>query len=74
MVKSQYKVKKEQLAKIIKLRRSSLGITQQTLADLAGVGLNTIVAIERAEGNPRWETICRICDTMGLKIDIKLKD
>ena len=37
---------------IIKERRKHLGVNQQTLADLAGVGLNTLVAIERGEGNP----------------------
>ena len=38
---------------IIKERRKHLGVNQQTLADLAGVGLNTLVAVERGEGNPR---------------------
>ena len=46
---------------IIKERRKHLGVNQQTLADLAGVGLNTLVAIERGEGNP------------GLQMNIKLK-
>ena len=35
---------------IIKERRKHLGVNQQTLADLAGVGLNTLVAIERGGG------------------------
>ena len=36
----------------IKKRRKELQINQQTLADLAGVGINTLVAIERGTGNP----------------------
>ena len=44
---------------IIKERRKHLGVNQQTLADLAGVGLNTLVAIERGEGNPQLSTLFR---------------
>jgi len=58
---------------IIKERRKHLGVNQQTLADLAGVGLNTLVAIERGEGNPQLSTLLTILDTLGLQMDIKLK-
>ncbi|MCR5364722.1 MAG: type II toxin-antitoxin system Y4mF family antitoxin [Prevotella sp.] len=58
---------------IIKERRKHLGVNQQTLADLAGVGLNTLVAIERGEGNPQLNTLLTILDTLGLQMDINLK-
>lgn len=58
---------------IIKERRKHLGVNQQTLADLAGVGLNTLVAIERGEGNPQLGTLLTILDTLGLQMDINLK-
>ena len=58
---------------IIKERRKHLGVNQQTLADLAGVGLNTLVAIERGEGNPQLNKLLTILDTLGLQIDINLK-
>ena len=58
---------------IIKERRKHLGVNQQTLADLAGVGLNTLVAIERGEGNPQLSTLLTVLDTLGLQMDIKLK-
>ena len=58
---------------IIKERRKHLGVNQQTLADLAGVGLNTLVAIERGEGNPQLSTLLTVFDTLGLQMDIKLK-
>ena len=37
----------------IQSRRKELGITQQELADIAGVGINTLVAVERGLGNIR---------------------
>lgn len=58
---------------IIRERRKHLGVNQQTLADLAGVGLNTLVAIERGEGNPQLNTLLTILDTLGLQMDINLK-
>lgn len=36
----------QNIGEIIKNRRKSLNITQPTLASLADVGLNTVVAIE----------------------------
>lgn len=63
----------KEIGNIIKERRKRLGVNQQTLADLAGVGLNTLVAIERGEGNPQLNTLMTILDTLGLQMDIKLK-
>ena len=63
----------KEIGTIIKERRKHLGVNQQTLADLAGVGLNTLVAIERGEGNPQLNTLMTILDTLGLQMDIKLK-
>jgi DNA-binding XRE family transcriptional regulator len=40
----------KEIGNVIKERRKKLGINQQTLADLASVAVNTVVAIERGEG------------------------
>ena len=58
---------------IIKERRKHLGVNQQTLADLAGVGINTLVAIERGEGNPQLNTLLTILEALGLEADIHIK-
>ena len=63
----------KEIGTIIKERRKLLGVNQQSLADLAGVGLNTLVAIERGEGNPQFNTLLTILDTIGMQMDIKLK-
>ena len=65
---------KIELGELIKTRRKSLKIDQRTLALLAGVGLNTVVAVERGEGNPKISTLISILDTIGLQIKITLKD
>lgn len=61
------------IGKTIRERRKKLGVNQQTLADLAGVGINTLLAIERGEGNPQLSTLMTILDTLGLQLDIKMK-
>ncbi|MBR6171534.1 MAG: helix-turn-helix transcriptional regulator [Bacteroidaceae bacterium] len=63
----------KEIGNIIKERRKYLKVTQQTLADLAGVGVNTLVAIERGEGNPQLSTLITILDTLGLEININIK-
>ena len=47
----------QEIRQTIKNRRQQLCINQQTLADLAQVGINTIVAIERGKGNPSFATL-----------------
>ncbi len=63
----------QEIGKAIKERRKKLGVNQQTLADLAGVAVNTVVAIERGEGNPQLATLLTILDTLGLQLDINTK-
>lgn len=73
-MKYQYIVNMKTLGEEIKVRRTVLKIRQQELADLAGVSINTVVAIERGTGNPRIETLVSVCDVLGLQIVTKLKD
>ncbi|MCH5224771.1 MAG: helix-turn-helix transcriptional regulator [Muribaculaceae bacterium] len=56
---------------ILRERRKEVGITQQELADLAEVNINTIVTIERGDGNPKIQTIIGICEVLGLEILLK---
>jgi y4mF family transcriptional regulator len=63
----------KELGTVIKERRKHLAVNQQTLADLAGVSINTLVAIERGEGNPQLATLLTILDTLGLQMDLRIK-
>ena len=63
----------EELGSIIKERRKSLSITQRELAVLAGVGINTLTKIERGEANPSLKVVINLLNTLGLRIDIKIK-
>ena len=62
-----------QLGETIKQRRQRLNIRQNDLADLAGVGLRSLVAIENGRGNPSFETLAKIVDVLGLELTLALK-
>jgi transcriptional regulator with XRE-family HTH domain len=51
-------------------RRIALRLTQQTLADLAGVSRSSIQALERGSGSVKFGSVVEIADILGLNIDV----
>jgi len=64
----------DELAHIIKDRREVLKITQEHLAELSGIGLRTLKAIETGNGNPTLSTMIKIAEVLGLKLNLNIKD
>jgi len=64
----------EKIIRIIKERRDALQVTQETLAELSGVGLRTLKQFESGKGNPTLETLQKIADVLGLEVSLKIKD
>ena len=61
------------LAELIKERRKVLNVTQETLADLADVGLRTLKEFESGKGNPTLSTLQKLCDVLGFEIKFVIK-
>ena len=61
------------IGQIIKARRKELGLTQNTLALLSQVGINTIVSIERGSKSPSLETLTKVADVLGLDLRLEVK-
>ena len=57
----------------IRARRKFLKITQEELAEIAGVGVNTLIKLERGEGNPTLSVIRKVLDVLGLDICTTIK-
>ena len=57
----------------IRNRRKFLKITQEELADIAGVGINTLIKMERGDGNPTLSVINKVLDVLGLEICTTVK-
>lgn len=63
----------EELGNTIKERRKLLGITQQDLADLADVNINTVIRIEGNKINPSIEVINSIAQILGMELKLEVK-
>lgn len=63
----------EQLILQIKQRREELQITQETLAEIAEVGLRTLKQFESGKGNPTLQTITKISEVLGMELKLQIK-
>ena len=63
----------EQLVITLKHRREVLGVTQEQLADLSGVGLRTLKALESKKSNPTLETLTKLADVLGMELKLEVK-
>lgn len=61
------------LATRIRERRKLLNIRQGDLAELSGIGLRTVIALENGTANPSLETLTRIIEVLGLEITLNVK-
>lgn len=62
------------LIQTIKQRREILQVSQETLAELAGVGLRTLKQLESGNGNPTLLTLQKIADVLGMEVCLKVKE
>lgn len=62
-----------ELITILKHRREELGVTQEYLAELAGVGVRTLKKIESGRGNPTVETLGKLAEILGMDLQLVVK-
>ncbi len=61
------------LIEAIKERREMLQVTQESLAELSGVGLRTLKQFESGKGNPTVQTLTKLADALGLELTFHVK-
>ena len=59
--------------KLIKERRTLLGMTQQDLSDYTELSLRIIKSIESEKGNPSLKTLEKITEVIGLELIMRVK-
>ncbi len=64
----------KKLIRTIKERREVMQVTQETLAELSGVGLRTLKQFESGKGNPTLLTLQKLVDVLGMEICLKIKN
>ncbi len=62
-----------ELGNILRNRRQTLRTTQQTLAEMSGVSVRMIKAIEGGYANPSIATLEKILNVVGLQLVISDK-
>jgi len=62
----------KQLGKAVRLRRQSLGLSQEALAHRSGLHRTYMTDIERGTRNPSLRTIAHIAAGLGVAIDTLL--
>lgn len=63
----------KEFGNMIKERRKVLKINQDDLSEISEVALHTISDIESGKGNPTLNVMAKICDVLGLELDVRIK-
>ena len=63
----------DKLISTLKDRRDNLRLTQEGLAEMAGVNLRTLKEFERGKGNPTLDTLQKLADVVGLELVFQVK-
>ena len=62
-----------EIIQTIKKRREMLQVTQETLAELSGVGLRTLKQFESGKGNPTLLNLQKLADVLGMEVCLQVK-
>ena len=62
-----------ELIQALKKRREILGVTQEHLAELSGVGLRTLKALESGKSNPTFKTMNKLAEVLGMELKLEVK-
>ncbi len=62
-----------EIGQIIKKRRDTLQISQQTLSGVSGIAVHSLSNIEAGKGNPTVHTLSRVLDVLGMDIRVDVK-
>lgn len=62
------------MGSLIRERRIVLGLTQQELADYAGMSLRMLVALENDKANPSLKILEALASVLGMEVTLKLKE
>jgi len=62
----------KQIGTALKERRKFLKITQENLADISEISERTLRDIEKGLTNPELESLMKLCEVLGLEIEVSI--
>ncbi len=63
----------EEMGQLVRARRKFLQLRQRDLAELAGVTLRGLTAIEGGRGNPTLNQLSKIASVLGMQVTLTQK-
>lgn len=63
----------EELGQRIRSRRLTLGLTQQSLAEIAGLSVHGLSNLESGKGNPTLAVLTHLADALGLDLRLEVR-
>ncbi|MGA2164327.1 MAG: helix-turn-helix domain-containing protein [Solirubrobacteraceae bacterium] len=63
----------DELGPLVRDRRNELGLSQQALADLAGVHRTYIIMIEQGKRAKKLDTVLMILHTLGMDLEVRVR-
>lgn len=61
----------ESIGMRLRERRHALMVSQQALAELAGISVHTLSNVESGRGNPSIQILDRLLDCLGLELSVQ---
>jgi len=61
------------LGRAIKDRRNELGYTQETAAEVLGIGRRLLIELERGQRSVRMATVLKVLAGLGLDLHVELR-
>lgn len=62
----------KRLGEQLRARRRELRLTQQELADLAGVSVRSIIALELGKPTVRFDVVSSVLTSLGLTLEVNV--
>lgn len=59
-----------EISGLIKFRRRELGLSQDTVAEIAGISIRTVQDAESSQGSPSWNTLQSLFQALSLKFEL----
>jgi transcriptional regulator with XRE-family HTH domain len=63
----------EYVGKEIRKRRKILALPQATIAEMAGISVNTLYKIERGQTNATLDILEKVLDVLGLEVNLSIR-
>lgn len=68
-----FSLSEENLSKLIKEKKQSLGLTQQMVSDLSGVAKGTVQKIEKGDQQVTLQSFTKVLSVLGIELCLRQK-